>query len=168
MPSIHGYHRCLNVAPFALSIQESNTLYGGEPDQHFGKGDTVSVVVTPNDSLDSGPPVESAGVTIDNTPPTSPVIAVLSADGNTPFAGETDLVCTIQTPSIDPDPEDTIHYVYTWYNPEGHLQLSHTDTAETHTFPGTTPTTYGDWRCTVQATDNESVGATVLDTLCRL
>ena len=37
-----------------ITSVSSNTLFGGNPDQHFGKGDQVYVVVIPNDVLQMG------------------------------------------------------------------------------------------------------------------
>jgi hypothetical protein len=66
-------------------------------------------IVTPNDGIADGPSGEDS-VTIRNSPPTRPVVDV------TPDSPDTtdDLVCTIITPSYDPD-GDAITYRYDWY-----------------------------------------------------
>ncbi len=57
------------------------------PDQ-FRKGQAVVETVTPSDGESTGAPARSAALTIENTPPTAPVVVV-----GDPAGGTRDLVC---------------------------------------------------------------------------
>jgi len=112
----------------------SSTL---SPD-NFVKGDQIKVICTPFDGEDYGTSKEDT-IIISNSPPSAPVI-----DLTPDFPVTTDdLVCTIITPSIDPD-GDPVTYTYEWYK-NGVLQSAYT----TNTVPASA-TTVGDvWKCVV-------------------
>lgn len=76
---------------------------------HFNKGDTVTLTVTPSDADGPGAPVTSADVTVVNSPPTMPVIAVSAQVSY----GTEDIHCAIAEPSVDPD-GDMIAYTASW------------------------------------------------------
>jgi hypothetical protein len=88
----------------------------------FDKHDDVFIVVTPNDGFIDGAAVTSASITIRNTPPSAPT---LSLSPDSPRGGADDLVCTVESPSIDAD-GDPITYALTWdvdgapYTASGH------------------------------------------------
>ena len=74
---------------------------------YFSKGDNVYVIVTPSDVGSVGVPVTSDAITIQNSPPSaaSPVL--------TPSLVDEEVLCSIQTPSTDPD-GDSISYTFSW------------------------------------------------------
>jgi len=76
----------------------------------FDKGDVVQVTVIATDGTDPSTPVSSASVTIQNTPPTAPVV---SLDPKRPEAGVDDLLCLVDVASTDVD-GDAISYTITW------------------------------------------------------
>ncbi len=114
------------------------------------KGEVWKCVVTPNDGTADGSTDEDQ-VTIGNSPPTAPVVDV------TPDSAVTtdDLVCTITTPSTDPDAGDTVTYTYEWYK-DGVLQAGLiTDTVDSSN------TAKGEvWRCVVTPNDGTADGST--------
>ena len=61
---------------------------------HFDRDDEVYVVVTPNDGIEDGTPLQSNTLTISNTSPTTPVVGVTSSGSVVPVEGVDDLVCT--------------------------------------------------------------------------
>lgn len=71
-------------------------------------GQTWTCTVTPSDPLDEGE-AASASVTIKNSAPTSPIIAIDPADPT----DSDDLACVIVSPSADAD-GDEIAYTYSW------------------------------------------------------
>jgi formylglycine-generating enzyme required for sulfatase activity len=89
----------------AVSGEAADTLSGAV----FDKGDTVQVRVELSDGVGVGAALSSAALTIQNTPPTAPVVAISPAD---PLEGEA-LVCEVLTASADAD-GDLINYTFTW------------------------------------------------------
>ena len=87
---------------------------------HFDRDDEVYVVVTPNDGIEDGTPLQSNTLTISNTPPTTPVVGVTSSGSVVPVEGVDDLVCTVTVPATDTD-NDVLDYTYNWYDPYGNL-----------------------------------------------
>lgn len=75
----------------------------------FSRDDMVYFVATPFDGTDRGPPVASSTVTIGNGAPNAPTVTVAPAMPR----HDDDLVCTIGTPSVDPD-GDNVTYTYVW------------------------------------------------------
>jgi hypothetical protein len=117
-----------------ISGETSSTLSS----DNFVKGDPIKVICTPFDGEDYGASKEDT-ITISNSPPSAPVIDVTP---DFPVTTD-DLVCTIITPSIDPD-GDPVTYTYEWYKNDI-LQPAYT----TNTLPAST-TTVGDvWKCVV-------------------
>jgi hypothetical protein len=90
----------------SLIAATSATLTGSS----FSKGDTVYCRVTPTDGTTAGSASSSSTVTISNTAPTAPVIAI---DPTSPEASVDDLFCDLNTASTDAD-GDTITYTFTW------------------------------------------------------
>jgi hypothetical protein len=129
---------------------------------YFDKGESVYVIVTPNDGTVDGTAVASAAITISNTAPTAPVIAI---DPTSPIVGVDDLICLIDTASTDDD-GDTITTSFAW-------------TVDGSTWTGTTSKTYtsGDtisgadtltgeiWKCTAMPNDGTTNGATDSDSV---
>ncbi len=77
---------------------------------YFDEDDAVYCRVTPNDGTGSGSAVSSNTVTISNTAPGAPVLAISPTE---PIAGVDDLLCEITTASTDAD-GDTVDYDITW------------------------------------------------------
>jgi len=111
------------------------------------KGDIWMCVVTPNDGSENG--LSSQGqVTIQNGQPTAPMADVTP---DMPLATD-DIVCSITTPSADPD-GDSLTYIYQWYK-NGVLEPE----LITNVVPAAS-TTEGDiWRCVVAANDGTVSG----------
>lgn len=65
----------------------------------FAKGQEVQLTVTPSDGDLEGEPWVSPAIIVQNTPPTEPVVA-FDPD---PASTASDLVCLIDTPSVDAD-----------------------------------------------------------------
>ncbi len=112
------------------------------PADKTSRGDTLQVTVTPYDDYDDGTPVSSSVITVQNSPPTAPVVVI------SPGSPERDdnLSCDIVTPSTDSD-GDTVSYRYNWYqNGVVTAEVSNVVTADL-TADGET------WECTVTPSD---------------
>jgi hypothetical protein len=121
---------------------------------HFSKGKVVSVTATPTDGADVGSPVSSDPVTVLNTPPTAPAVAIAPDEPST----DAPLVCEVTTKATDVD-GDALTYDFTWAR----------DGAE---WTGPTSRTFYDgdtvaaaelaggqrWTCTAMAWDGEVFG----------
>jgi hypothetical protein len=117
------------------------------------KGETWRCVVIPKDGTVEGPSDEDQ-VTIRNSPPTAPEVGVVTPD--MPLTTD-DLVCTITTPSTDPD-GDTITYAYQWYK-DAALQPALT----TDTVPASNTAEGEVWRCVVTPNDGAVDGPSASD-----
>ena len=133
----------------ALSLSNS-TL-----NEHFMKGDSVYVIVTANDGVDDGTPVQSNSINILNSIPTSPTIIAYGSPNDPPVEGSDNLMCDINAPSSDID-GDAISYTYEWtIDSSGSIEQTTTGTTDvSNTFPGT-GTIADTWTCTVTANDGE-------------
>ena len=126
----------------------SSTLTGA-----FAKNDSVTVTAWPWDGSDAGSPVTSAALTIGNTPPTDPVVAI-SPSSPQP---DDDLSCTLSTSSTDAD-GDTVYYTYTW-------EQNGVATSHATSLVAASDTSDGDtWTCCVSGSDGTDSSATVCDT----
>lgn len=129
---------------------------------HFARGDSISVEAIPNDGFDDGAPANaSIAQPVQNTPPTTPVVAItptgaVEGDG---------LVCEMATPSTDAD-GDGITYNITWT-----VQGSpYTGSVLTTNYSGDTIpsgfTVQGEvWECTAAAFDGTVLSGTTTDSL---
>lgn len=127
----------------------------------FDKGDLVQLFVTPNDGSLDGNTLGSNVVTIANSPPTEPVVSIAPT---TPIQQVDDLLCSIDTPSTDPDPGDTVTYTFEWdvdgvaYPDVGHQGPFQTtwidDTAD-----GADTLELETWTCSVTAEDQTGLGS---------
>ncbi|MDP2311291.1 MAG: hypothetical protein Q8P41_00185 [Pseudomonadota bacterium] len=88
------------------NARTTSTLTG----TYFGKADTVYCRVTPSDGTTSGSAASSNTVTIDNTAPGAPVLAI---DPTAPVEGVDDLLCDVVTDSTDAD-GDVVDYDISW------------------------------------------------------
>ncbi len=119
---------------------------------HFDKGDEVYVVATPGDGETAGTGTSSATVTILNSPPSSPVVAISPTE---PVDGD-DLVCDVVTPSTDAD-GDALTYTYSWEVDGSAAGISSETVPAGDTSVGET------WTCSVVADDGDSLRAAASD-----
>jgi hypothetical protein len=78
----------------------------------FVKGDEVYVVVTANDGVEDGSPLQSSSITIGNTAPSNLVVSVTSSDS---FNNDSTLTCSATADDFDVDENvDSLSYTYTW------------------------------------------------------
>ena len=91
-----------------MAVAETSGSLSGLTD--FDKHDVIVVTVTPVDDEEAGTPVSSAPLTVSNTPPGAPGIAIEPAS---PMEGEDTLECIIETESADDD-LDAITYTIEW------------------------------------------------------
>ena len=121
---------------------------------HFSKADRVYVVATASDGSASSAGLSSAAVTIRNTAPTTPVVAISPTDPQ----NTDDLVCDVVTPSTDAD-GDIVSYSYAW-------DVDGLDAGIASDTVPASDTTVGDaWTCTVAADDGDDVSADATDTV---
>ncbi|MCK6526021.1 lamin tail domain-containing protein [Myxococcota bacterium] len=128
----------------ALLGAAGSTLAGADFD-HF---DEVQCVVYPTDGTVEGAPVSSGVVTIENTPPGAPALAV---EPSPPHPGD-DLACVVVSPGADPDPDGQT-YEYEWYR-DGVLQASLTSDAVS----GALVALGAEWSCQARALDGYVAG----------
>jgi hypothetical protein len=129
----------------------SDTLTGGA----FVKGDTIRVVVTPNDGLDDGDPVSSADIPVVNAAPDLPPPPVITPRSP---KDEDPLTCTAE-PGIDID-EDPITYRFTWYKGDA-VHATTTETSRS-TVLSAASTRLGEvWSCDVVVIDDEGAESEV-------
>ena len=123
----------------------------------FAKGDTVHVLVTPNDGEESGLAVASNAITILNTPPTAPGISITPTD---PEPGVDDLVCSVDTASDDAD-GDAVTYGFEW-DVDGVAFGGATDLAMGSTVGGAETNAAETWTCVVTPEDGEGAGSSAI------
>lgn len=128
----------------------------------FEKGDRVDLEVVPRDGTDDGA-TGSAAVTIENSPPAAPGVALSpAAPGD-----DDDLVCVVTAASVDAD-GDAVSYAVAWQLdgvpwPEppdsGMVPLRPTTTTwPDDTVPADATTAGQTWSCTVTPDDGDDVG----------
>ena len=133
------------------SIVQTGTSSALDGSIHFDRDDSVYVIVTPHDGIDSGTPSTSASITIQNTPPTSASISVTPdpADLGSP------LTCSVDIPSEDID-GDTVSYSYEWLDPSGSF-VQNTSSLQSSDILAS-PTSAGLWTCNVTPNDGSIDG----------
>ena len=127
----------------------------------FVLGEEVTLTATPQDGTASGSPVSSVGVSILNTTPSPPVVAISPAQP-TP---DDDLVCSITTPASDPDVDDAgqlpLAYDFIWSlgdSPQAMWDETGLDASGTATVDASA-TLEGDvWYCDASAHDGQTQG----------
>ncbi len=119
------------------------------------KGDQLQCEVTAYDEYENGDIVNSPTVTVVNTPPSQPVIAIVPPSPEP----EEDLTCLITVPSQDDD-EDAVTYEYTWYQ-NGNLVGALTGSVADSSYTEHTDT----WECQVRAWDGEEYSAMSSDSV---
>jgi hypothetical protein len=123
----------------------------------FSKGDSVSISVIVHDGTIDSSPVSST-LLIQNTPPTSPSVSI---DPVSPIEGDSDLICTIDTPSSDID-GDSIDYIFSW-TVDGIDYTGATDTSTDSTVDSTVPLSQEEWICTATPNDGTDDGGPATD-----
>jgi hypothetical protein len=128
---------------------------------YFEKNDVLRAEVTPSDGTESGDAFSSSSITVVNTAPGAPVVAI---DPDEPSAGLDDLICYVDTEASDDD-DDALNYTVSWsVNGTDYSALSgatgpFTTDLTDDTVPGD-DTVAGDvWTCTVVADDGEDSGS---------
>jgi hypothetical protein len=120
----------------------------------FDKGQSVAVIVTPDDGTDSGSAVTSSSITVLNSAPSAPAISI---DPTTPYNRLDDLQCVLDSPAVDPD-GDTLVYSLGWerdglpYTSTSTTTLTDDTIAAADTAPGEV------WTCTLTPTDAWDTG----------
>ena len=122
----------------------SATLSGAT---YFDKGQSIYVVVTPNDGSADGTTGTSSTVTVSNAAPTAPVVEVTPADA---VEGD-DLTCAVTTASTDAD-GDALTYAFAW-DVDGVAYTSATDAATSSVVDGADVGDDEEWTCEVTASD---------------
>jgi len=118
--------------------------------EHFDRDEEVWVVATPSDAFGTGDPVESNRVTVENTPPTAPLVEI---DPREPTEGEDDLFCGIAVEADDADGE-SIEYDFSW-TWDGNDYTGTTTVHTGDTVPGGDTLADEVWQCTVVASDGD-------------
>ena len=129
-----------------ISVQTgaNNSLSGS---LHFDKGDSVYVVVTPNDGTVSGSPLQSSAVTVINAPPTISSVSVSPID---PVGGQDDITCSVVANDLD---GENLLYSFVWTDASGTvIQEVPNVSNTTNTIVGS-ETTAGIWTCAVTVSD---------------
>jgi hypothetical protein len=122
----------------------SSTLSGAS---HFDRDEDVYVVVTPNDGDTDGASVTSSPVTVLNTAPTAPVVAITPEEAS---EGD-DLTCAVTAASTDAD-GDAVTYSFAW-DVDGVAYVGATDAAMTSVVDGADVGATETWACEVVAGD---------------
>jgi len=116
----------------------------------FDRDDQVACEVTPFDGLDSGAPVLSPTVIIDNTPPTAPAVTV--TPGPTASLGSALVCAAAGTTDLD---GDSFVYEYRWAL-NGALQPAYDGLSGV---PSTATTLGDDWTCEARSDDGSDSSA---------
>ncbi|MDP2308678.1 MAG: hypothetical protein Q8P18_21835, partial [Pseudomonadota bacterium] len=141
----------------SLIAPTSSSLSGAT---YFSKTNTVYVRVTPTDGTTSGTASTSSTVTIGNSTPVAPVVAITPED---PEAALDPLVCSISTAASDVD-GDSLTYSFTWTK-NGSSYTGDTDTSTTSTVPASATAATNIFVCQVTASDGSATSSTATDTL---
>jgi hypothetical protein len=123
----------------------------------FQRGDTVQVFVTAHDGTEASEPVGSNVVTIGNSAPTLPTVALAPS---APIEQQDDLYCTASG-ALDPD-GDPVEYVFAWTvdgatYPEAGDQGPFGTTWPDDSAPAQDTTAGEEWTCEVVATDAQGL-----------
>ena len=124
----------------------------------FSKGDVIVVQVTANDGVDDSTPQTSTPITVANSSPSAPLIAIAP---EYPAAELDDLVCAVTVDSVDLD-LDTFTYSVAWTVDGATFTGATTTTLTGDTVPAAEVHLYEVWTCTITATDVDG-GATASD-----
>ncbi len=126
----------------------------------FDKHDTVSVQVTPSDGEATGSAVDSGSLTVLNSPPSAPAVAI---DPTAPYEADS-LWCEVLTDATDAD-GDAIDYGFSWDVDGAAFTSTTTTTWPDDTVPPDVTLTDETWTCTAMADDGEDLGGSDSDTV---
>jgi len=132
-------------------VAETATLDGST---FFDKDQVVQVTVTPTDGIDTGKPAVSESVTILNSAPTRPTVAI---SPSLPHGGQDDLVCDLTGVSEDAD-GDSITYTGAWQLGSGAWSSTTTTTHPDDTVDGGYTSEAEVWSCTLTPNDGTEDG----------
>jgi hypothetical protein len=132
------------VAGAAVSGVTGSILSG----TNFARGQVVTVVATPDDGSLSGSPVVGNSVTIQNAPPTAPVVSITPS---TPQDAD-DLVCSVTTPSTDAD-GDAVTYSFEWTKNGQPFSGASSTSATSSTISGSATSMDDTYTCRVSGSD---------------
>jgi hypothetical protein len=143
----------------ALS-ETSSTLSGVD---WFSKHERIQVTVTPHDGAEDGHAVASSTLTILNSIPEAPVVAIDPPD---PAEGD-DLVCAVEVAARDAD-LDSIDYSFSWTRDGAPFTSSTTTTLAGDTVLADHTSAGEIWQCTATPDDGEVEGPAHSDevTIC--
>jgi hypothetical protein len=121
---------------------------------YFNKGDTVSCLLYPFDGYDLGEPLQSATITIQNSPPSAPGVVVTPSPT---VEIDEDMVCDVDVQAVDADGDSIV-------DPDSYEVVWAIDGVPDSTWNGSW-TIYGgiaqlgqEWTCMVRAFDGADVG----------
>ena len=138
---------------FHNGTENTGETSGFFPYSNTVKGDQLQCEATAYDDFEIGEALTSPTVTVRNTPPSDPAVAI------TPGTPEPEdgLVCGVTTSSKDDD-QDPVSYEYTWYQ-NGTVVGALTGAGVDYSY-----TEHGDtWKCEVRAWDGEEYSNVVSD-----
>ncbi len=135
------------------SVSETSSSLAG--DDWFSKHEVIQVTVTPNDGSIDGDALASESVTVLNTTPEAPEIAIDPLD---PAEGD-DLLCSVEVEAPDTD-LDTIDYTFTWTLDDVAFTSATTTTLTGDTILADHTSSGEVWACTVTPNDSEVDGPT--------
>lgn len=134
---------CLDAAPQAGMLARVHMMAGIATS--FQRGDVVGVTVIPNDGATSGTAVASSTVTVLDTAPTEPGVALRP---EVPGLGE-GLTCSVGSPGTDDD-GDAITYDFEWER-EGVGYTAALHSATMSTVSGTAVSAGETWLCSLRS-----------------
>ncbi|MBM73789.1 MAG: hypothetical protein CMK59_00195 [Proteobacteria bacterium] len=133
---------------------------------YFEADDLIYFEIIIEDEMD-GADSAYLETTIQNSPPSAPVIEITSSGDFT--LSQDDLICSVVSGS-DPD-DDELEFSYLWTAPDGStIEGASNTTNLSDTLLATDVTQHGEWTCTVQANDelaiSESTQAAFIEPPC--
>ncbi len=118
----------------------------------FDKGQAIHVAVSVDDGTDSSGSLSSGAVTVENTPPGAPVVAV---SPSTASEGDA-LLCDLISAASDAD-GDAVTYSVTW-TVDGVAYTGTTTSYSGDTIPASVTTAGESWTCTATPHDGDDAG----------
>lgn len=138
----------------AWSVNGTVVATGPTPDSSlYSRGDVITAEITPNDGEEDGLPVTTASVTVANTAPTAPTVAIQPA---LPLVGRA-LTCVVTADAVDAD-GDSLTYTATWTRDGTAYTATTTTTVTGDRIPGSITKDSEVWICSVTASDGTVSG----------